>query len=96
MYSGVKRRRGAEGLEAMFENRIIQWAGKTICRSPSLDECSPTCEQAEVLYPEQIPLKFLQRVYVGNNEDAARFDSIKIIFSDWTHITCDVREGIFS
>ena len=33
----------------------------------------PTCEQAEVLYPEKLSLDYLRRVYVeeGENHDAA-------------------------
>lgn len=96
MYSGVKRKKGQEGLEALFANRIVQWASKTICRPSSLGNCNPTCEQAEILYPEQIPLKFLQRVYVAKIDDAAKFDSIKILFSDWKHIPCEVRDDLFS
>ncbi len=69
MYTGVRRNTGAKGLNALFDSSIIQWAGQIVRRNPDLQAKFPTCSQAEVLYPEELPTKFLQRVYVSTGED---------------------------
>lgn len=95
MYSGVIRKKGPLGLEALFAPSIAQWQGKAISRPSSLPENQPTCEQAEVLYPKEVSLEYLLQVYVANNEDAAKFDSIKSLFRDWSHIPCLVNRKFF-
>lgn len=95
MYSSVSRQKGAEGLDALFAPQILQWPGKIISRLSTLTDNRPTCEQAEVLYPNEVSLKYLNRIYVANNTDAAKLDSIKSIFQDWRHIPCEVRNELF-
>jgi len=95
MYSGVKRMQGADGLNAMFASRITQWSSSVICRPSSLPDKQPTCEQAEVLYPKQISLKYLQKIYVINNDIAATLESIKKIFSEWQNVPCEINVNLF-
>lgn len=64
MYTGVRRGLGEEGMEALFEPRVTRWAGSTVDREPSLPDASPTCGQAEVLYPQELSTEHLQRIYV--------------------------------
>ncbi|QIJ50297.1 DarT ssDNA thymidine ADP-ribosyltransferase family protein [Raoultella ornithinolytica] len=47
IYTGVLRKTGHDGLEAMFADRINQWLGKDIIRPRALDAKFPTCLQAE-------------------------------------------------
>ena len=73
IYQLTRRASGAAGLEALFETDIPRkpgWTAHRRQRPPNL----PTCEQAEVLYPDELPLHYLQRVYVREGED-----------SDWAH-----------
>ena len=63
MYTGVARAQGIQGFEAMFAPRIIRWAGSVVTRASELALRHPTCEQAEVLYPIQVPLSHLQCIY---------------------------------
>ncbi|MBA4406990.1 DUF4433 domain-containing protein [bacterium] len=95
MYTSVKRRKGHLGLEALFAPEIEQWKGKIIKRPSSINKNQPTCGQAELLYPREISLKYLMKVYVGNNDDAARFDSIKFLYNEWSQIPCIVNKDMF-
>ncbi|MCG2775871.1 MAG: DUF4433 domain-containing protein [Desulfobacterales bacterium] len=69
MYTGVRRNIGANGMEALFDSPIVQWPGQTVRRDSNMPANFPTCSQAEVLYPEELPTEFLQRVYVSTGED---------------------------
>ena len=69
MYSGVKRKPGPEGLEAMFAARILHYNNKRVRRAEDRARCLPTCEQAEVLYPKGISTQHLKRIYVVRDED---------------------------
>jgi hypothetical protein len=59
---------GLEGLEALFSPYIRRkkqgWSVTRGNRLPFL----PTCQQAEVLYPAEVPTNYLRRIYV-NAED---------------------------
>jgi hypothetical protein len=61
------REEGLPGLERLFENSIKCKAGWTIVRRNRPDRL-PTCEQAEVLYPQQLPITFLRRIYVRDGD----------------------------
>lgn len=68
-YTGVRRATGVNGLQALFADRISQWAGKIVRRDSGLHVNFPTCRQAEVLYPGELSTEYLQRVYVATGED---------------------------
>lgn len=69
-YTGVSRRPGTDGFEALFEDEVVQWHGKSVRRHTTKDNY-PTCPQAEVLYPLEIHTRYLQRVFVRTDEHAA-------------------------
>lgn len=95
MYSGVVRMQGAKGLNAMFDSHITQWENRVISRSSNLLDKQPTCEQAEVLYPEQISLEYLRKIYVKDDYTAAKLESIKKIFPDWQNVLCEINVNLF-
>jgi len=70
MYTGVRRSRGPEGLEAMFAEKIVRLRGNTVIRERKTPAAFPTCMQAEVLYPGELSSGFLRKVYVACDEDA--------------------------
>jgi hypothetical protein len=70
IYSGVHRGMGPRALEAMFADRIVRWTGEVVYRSENMPQELTTCEQAEVLYPGEIPIRFLDRIYVATDEDS--------------------------
>ena len=81
MYSGVRRYQGANGLEKLFAKQIMRWQGENVTRSPAMPENQPTCEQAEVLYPGELSLDYLHRIYVESSHAAAAVESILELYS---------------
>lgn len=77
-YGGcVVRGTGPEGLNRLFADRIRQWPTKSvIIRCSDTPNNQPTCKQAEVLYPGQIGLEFLQNVYVKDDSHIAEIHGI--------------------
>ena len=72
-YEHCQRATGLAGLRALFVRSIQRkgtWLAYRRQRAPHL----PTCEQAEVLYPVEVPLRFLRRIYVfeGDERDRVR------------------------
>lgn len=68
MYSGVNRAMGSVGLEAIFADEVLQYAGRVVRRSRHAPSNQPTCFQAEVLYPCELSTEYLQTVYVRDEE----------------------------
>jgi hypothetical protein len=86
IYTGVKRQEGTVGLRQMFSEKVVRWSGNVIDRKEVPLNC-PTCEQAEVLYPGEIPTKFIRRIYVATEADA---DEVHGNFSGIGHSPIEV------
>jgi hypothetical protein len=74
-YEHCVRGQGVDGLRALFEpviSRKGDWCGYRGTR----DACLPSCEQAEVLYPQELSTEFLRRIYVRDGDDADRVRAI--------------------
>ena len=69
IYTGVKRARGAKGIEGMFAPKIVRWTGNVVVRDAGQRDNEPTCLQAEVLYPKQVLLKYLRTIYVRKDDE---------------------------
>ena len=87
MYSGVSRRMGADGFEAMFADRITQWVGHDVIRSLLLGTEHPTDEQAEVLYPGEVSTEYLRTVYTPTEH---AFDVVGAHLAVFPHPNVDV------
>jgi hypothetical protein len=70
IYTGVCRGTGPAGLERLFGHSVLRWAGNVVVRPTDLPLDLPTCVQAEVLYPGELSVNHLRRVYVERNEDS--------------------------
>jgi hypothetical protein len=68
IYTGVKRGTLAEDLEALFAPRVHQWGAYYVDRGTRVPDCCPTCEQAEILYPGELPAQYIDRIYVPDHE----------------------------
>ena len=71
-YELCERGTGIDGLQTLFADRVSRKAGWSVSRhgrSPNL----PTCEQAEVLYPQPVSIDHLRRIYV---QDAEHYDAV--------------------
>ena len=62
-----QREGGVEGLNALFSPNIERKPGWTVRRNTRPPNLT-TCEQAEVLYPESVPVKYLNKIYVTDGE----------------------------
>jgi len=65
MYTGCRRGEGADGLQALFADRIVRWSGDAVERPSGLPLNWTTCHQAEVLVPEQVEVGYLRKIYVA-------------------------------
>jgi len=68
-YPSVIRGVGAAGLENLFATRVAGRYGNIQQRPTNCDDAVTTCNQAEVLYPKELSIDFLQRIYVENGDD---------------------------
>jgi len=69
IYALTSRGTGADGLEALFAQTVPRKHGWTASRGNRAQHL-PTCEQAEVLYPDGLSLSYLRKVYVGEGEQS--------------------------
>jgi hypothetical protein len=69
MYTGVEHGAGPTGLESLFVTRVVRYNGSIAMRAVQLTDNLTTCVQAEALYPGELSVKHLRRVYVETNED---------------------------
>jgi hypothetical protein len=69
IYTSVQRGVGEAGLQRIFANRVVRWAGNTVARTAATPASYPTCFQAEALYPASLSTEHLQRIYVRTAAD---------------------------
>lgn len=70
IYTGVRRSTGDAGLQAMFADRIVLWTSKEIRRTAYTPHNCPTCNQAEALYPNEVPFSYVDRIYFRSPDHA--------------------------
>lgn len=70
IYTGVRRGTGEDGLRRLFEQRVTRWAGNDVIRPDGHPLHLPTCPQAEVLYPRELSIDYIQRIYVREGTHA--------------------------
>lgn len=95
IYTGVKRSKGAEGLESMFAENITLWSGKYQQRVPNMPLNQPTCNQAEVLYPKGVLMEHLKCIYVNSFQEASAVDSLIEIYPKYSNIECIEKPELF-
>lgn len=91
-----ERGQGVDGFEALFKD-CVAWGycGSVTERRPSCPEHWPTDPQAEVLYPSELSLDFLQRVYVPGAQHRALVLAWCEAFGR-PEIEVEVNPGVFS
>ncbi|MEO1530148.1 MAG: DarT ssDNA thymidine ADP-ribosyltransferase family protein [Planctomycetota bacterium] len=70
IYPSVCRGKGLRGLESMFSESVSGRYGSTISRRVETPASFPTCPQAEVLYPNELSLDYVETIYFKSGEDA--------------------------
>ena len=95
IYTSVQRKKGAQGLNNLFADRIQRWPGNVVVREPNFPLNQPTCNQAEVLYPGDLSIDYLRHIYVetANNQDAV--ENIVAAFKGLPEFDCQVRPELF-
>jgi hypothetical protein len=68
IYPFTRRGAGPAALEALFAAAVPRKAGWKVVRGNRSAHLT-TCEQAEVLYPNGVPMEYLETVYVRAGED---------------------------
>jgi hypothetical protein len=68
IWTGCDRARGGEGLEALFAKKVHRYSTLWAERQDGYPHNWPTCDYAEVLYPEQVRTDFLQRIYFETDD----------------------------
>lgn len=95
-YSDVKRDQGPEGLEALFANTVSSY-GSVIKREPTTPKNQPTCRQAEVLYPGQLSINYLKRIYVDSSDHACAIESQFDVLPNLPRLgDCIVKHDLFN
>lgn len=89
----VRRDPGSEGLEALFaptvKRKEASWIVARGDRAPHL----PTCQQAEVLYPSALPIKFLQKIYVSTGAESDMVAScLELYDASTVEVVVDVKK----
>lgn len=67
-YDCCKREKGLKGFEALFAPRVQQFPDKWPQRWSGLPANRTTCPDAEVLYPGEVEVQHLKRIYVATQE----------------------------
>lgn len=67
-YPKTERAPDGAGLDALFAPSIRQFPTKWVTRNKALAESHTTCHQAEVLYPKELSLDSLRKIYVQTVE----------------------------
>lgn len=78
IYPAVHRGAGPAGLDALFDEVVLGRYSTAHTRFMGHQASWPTDRQAEVLYPEAVPLTYLRRIYV---RDGDHVDTVEGMFA---------------
>lgn len=96
IYTSVRRNTSEEGLENMFAEKVIRWGGNIAVRDIDTPLNQPTCNQAEVLYPGELSLQYLERIYVKDFQDASAVESLFVVYpTNMPEVECIERPELF-
>jgi hypothetical protein len=92
----VKRGYDNSGLEALFANQIVEYESGTVARRlSSTPSNQPTSKQAEVLYPGELSLDYLQKIYVNESDNASAVEGQWAVCSEAKSVECIVKPELF-
>lgn len=73
-YPFCRRGKEVEGFESLFQTTIPRKHGWSAPPRRDREKNLPTCQQAEVLYPQRISVDYLKKVYVSSEDN---YDCVK-------------------
>jgi len=92
----VRRGKGPSGLENLFAKTVVEYeSGSVAVRNTSTPLNQPTSAQAEVLYPQELSLRYLQKVYVKEPNDASAIESQFGFYPDGFVVECEEKPELF-
>ena len=92
----VQRGEGPSNLDSLFMERVVEYESGTIAvRRGSTPLNQPTSAQAEVLYPKELSLEYLQKVYVKESDDASAIESQFGLYPDGFMVRCVEKPELF-
>lgn len=89
IYPRTIRGVGPTGFEALFAHEVYRKPGWRAVRGRRPSHLT-TCEQAEVLFPDGLPMSYLRRVYVRTGEEA---DRVHAVLSQFGRDDVEVEEN---
>lgn len=93
----VKRGTGREGLEALFAPSMLWGHFNTrLRRYHDMPPSLPTHEQAEVLYPAEVSLKYLRGIYVAREDHILDVETWIEFFSAASEVAVTARPEVFA
>jgi hypothetical protein len=84
-YDAAHRLPGVDGFNALFAQQIRQFPTKWVQRSKAASTNHTTCHQAEVLYPDAVPVKYLKKIYVPTADISCEVEAQVSFFETSLH-----------
>lgn len=95
-YPVTKRDTGVEGLAALFADTVYWGNYNTPARrTPWTPSNMPTHDQAEVLYPDRVPLQWLRRIYLPNDDNIDYVTSLPGSFTGLPRVPVECKPEVF-
>jgi hypothetical protein len=95
-YPITKRGTGVDGLALLFADPVIWGHYNTPTRrTSSMPRNVPTQEQAEVLYPDRVPLQWLRRIYLPNEDDIDYVNGLPGSFAGLPTVPVECKPEVF-
>ena len=96
-YSGVVLRgRGSTSLQRLFAKTVVEYESGTLAiRKTTTPSNQPTCNQAEVLYPGELLLDYLNCIYVNKSDDASAVESLFAVYPKINRVECIEKTELF-
>lgn len=96
VYPVVQRATGLAGLQALF-NDVVPWGyfGSKKYRFTGLPDNYTTDPQAEVLYPQALPVDWLRAIYVYEEEDIDAVEALLGMFPVGPKVNVEHRPEVF-
>jgi hypothetical protein len=86
IYEHTNRAKGVVGFDALFAP-VVRRKGAWVANRGTRASNLPTCEQAEVLYPAGLDMRYLRRVYV---REAEQKDRVHALLSEFERLDVEI------
>jgi hypothetical protein len=94
-YPITKRGTGVDGLAMLFADTVIWGYHNTPTPRASTPRNMPTHEQAEVLYPDRVPLQWLRRIYLPNEDNIDYVNGLPGSFMGLPRVPVECKPEVF-